>query len=93
MDTQPFPKPTLLLQKLDPLWEHGFHNWAQILGPAPDGRPYFLEERELIWSNPSMRFPLSPNVTHALSYFRATLASLSMTYWQTLRNKITKQTG
>ncbi len=90
MDTQPFPQSTLLLRKLAPLWEHRFHNWAQILGRAPNERPYFLEKRELIWAKPSMSFPLPPNVTHALSYFRATLASRNMAHWQTLRNKITK---
>ena len=43
---QPFPPPLFILQKLSPLWEHGVHNWTQILGRAPDGRPYFLDERE-----------------------------------------------
>jgi hypothetical protein len=52
-----FPQPTRLLQNLVPLWETEFRNWAQILGRAPDGRPYFLQERELIWANPSVSFP------------------------------------
>ena len=35
------------IAKVGPLWENGFHNWAQILGRAPHGRPYFLEDRNL----------------------------------------------
>jgi hypothetical protein len=50
------------------------------MGRALDGGPYFLEGRELIWAIPSMSFPLPPNVTHALSHFRATLASMSMAH-------------
>ena len=51
LNTQPYLYPTLVLQKMTPLWEHGFHDWAQIPGRAPDGRLYFLENRELIWAN------------------------------------------
>ncbi len=48
LGTQEFLQTTLPLQKLAPLWDHGFLNWAQIRGRVPDGRLYFLEERELI---------------------------------------------
>jgi hypothetical protein len=46
-EVQPFPQATLLLRKLAPLWEHGIHSWSQILCRGPNGRPYFMEEREL----------------------------------------------
>ncbi len=41
-EVQPFPQAMLLLRKLAPLWEHGIHNWSQILWRVPDGRPYFM---------------------------------------------------
>ena len=47
LEVQPFPHMTLLLRKLAPLWEHGFHNWSQVMCRGPDGRPYCLDEREL----------------------------------------------
>ncbi len=59
-DTQPFPQATHLLGKLAPLWEYGIHNWSQILCRGPDGHPYFLDEREFQWANPSLQFPLPP---------------------------------
>jgi len=34
-----------------------------------------LEERKMIWANPSVRFPLSQNIIHALKYLTAVLAS------------------
>ena len=66
--TQPFPEATFLLKKLTPLWDHGFHDWAQFLGRAPNGRPFFLDERELQWANPTMTFPLPQKLAHALKY-------------------------
>ena len=83
------PNPRFSCKKLVPLWENGFHNWARILGRAPDGRPYFLEERELIWANPSISFPLPNNLTHALKYIRVVLASTSFAHWQNIRKNIT----
>ena len=53
LETQPFPQVTLLLQKLAPLSEHGIYIWAQILCRGPDGRPSFLKDREMQWTNPS----------------------------------------
>ena len=47
LEVQPFPHPTLLLRKLAPLWEHGFHNWPQIICRGPDGRPNFMDGGEL----------------------------------------------
>ena len=88
MDTQQVPQPTLLMQKCVPLWEHGFHNWAQILGRATDGRPYFPDEREQILTNPSISFPLPQNLIHALKYLRAVLASTSLAHLQNIKNKI-----
>jgi hypothetical protein len=46
-EEQPFPQKTIILQKLVPLRDHSIHAWAQILGRGPDGRPYFLDDREL----------------------------------------------
>jgi hypothetical protein len=66
LKTQPFPAATHILKKLVPLWDNGFHEWSQILGRDPNGRPYFLDARELQWANPSMTFPLPPKLTHAL---------------------------
>ena len=54
---QPYPQPIKILQKLVPLWEHSIHDWAKILGRGPDGRPYFLDDRELQWANPTLRTP------------------------------------
>ena len=84
---QQFPKPTLLLQNLVSLWDKGFHNWAQILDRAPDGCLYFFEEREPISANPSVNFPLPNNLTYALKYLQAVLASASLAHWQNLRKK------
>jgi hypothetical protein len=78
LDTRQFPQPTLLLEKLVPLWENTFNNWSQILGRAPNGRLYFREERELIWANPSIRLPLPHNLVHALKYLIAVLASTNI---------------
>jgi len=57
LGNQPSPPPLFTLQKLSSLWEHGVHNWTQILGRAPDGRPYFLYEQEIKWANPTTRLP------------------------------------
>ncbi len=57
LEVQLFPRATLLLIKLAPLWEHGIHNWSQIICRGQDGRPYFMEGRELQWANPSRKFP------------------------------------
>jgi len=78
---------------MTPLWEHGFYNWAQIMGRAPDGRPYFLEDREIIWANPSIWFPLSQTLTHALKYLRATLSSTSVTQRSRLKKHISERDG
>jgi len=80
LGTQQSPQPTLLLQKLAPLWEHGFHKWVQIPGRAPNGRPYFLDDKELIKANPTVRFPLSQNLVYALKYLRTTLTSTSIAH-------------
>ncbi len=58
LEIQPYLLATLLLRKLTTLWEQGIHNWAQIMCRGPDGRPYFLEERELQWANSSLQFLL-----------------------------------
>ena len=47
LEIQPFPRANLLLRKLALLWEHGVRNWVRILYRGPDGRLYFLEEREI----------------------------------------------
>ena len=56
-EEQPFPTIINILQKLVPLWEHSIHTWAQILGRGPDGRPYFLDDRELQWANHTLSTP------------------------------------
>jgi hypothetical protein len=42
---QTFPEATFIRKNLTPLWDHEVHDWSQILGRAPSGRPYFLDER------------------------------------------------
>ena len=93
MDTQQFPQLTLILQTLVPLRENGFHNWAQILGRAQDGCPYFLKDRELIWAYPSVWFLLPQNSVHAPKYLRAMLVSKSTALWHILMSKVTKPSG
>jgi hypothetical protein len=75
VDNQPFPQPLFILQKLTPLWNNGIHNWKLILGRTPGGRPYFFDERELKWANPTMSSPLSQELSHALHYLRVLLSS------------------
>jgi hypothetical protein len=45
---QPFHHPTLFLQKHVTPSGHGFHKWAQVMVRTCNGRPYYLEQRELI---------------------------------------------
>ena len=80
LEVQPFTLATFLLRKLAPLWEHGIHKWSQILCRGPDGRPYFMEERELQWANPSIKFPLLKVLTRTLAYFRVLLSSKDPTH-------------
>ena len=88
MESQPLPQATLLLRRLVPLWEHGIHNWAQILCRGPDGRPYFLKERELKWANPSLCFPLLDALIYAIKYFRALLSFTDSSHWLSPCQKI-----
>ena len=55
--TQTFPTSAFILKKIAPLWDPGVHDWTHILGRTPNGRPYFLDDREFQWANPSMGFP------------------------------------
>ena len=87
-DTHPFLQATLLLQNLAPLWVHGDHTWAQILCRGPDGRPYFLEERELQWANPIMHFPFPKVLTQTIKYPRELLSSMDSSHWQSICGKI-----
>jgi hypothetical protein len=57
-ENQPFSPVINILRRLVPLWEQAVLTWAQILGSGPDGRPYFLDDREIQWANPTMRTPL-----------------------------------
>jgi hypothetical protein len=75
LEVQPFPQKTLLLRKLAPLWEHGFHNWSQTICRGPDGRPYFMDKRELQLASPTIKFPLPEELTRALDYLRILLSS------------------
>jgi hypothetical protein len=75
LEVQPSPQATRILRKLAPLWKHEIHNWTQILCRGPNGRPYFMEERELQWANPSIKFPFPEALTRALAYIRVILSS------------------
>jgi hypothetical protein len=88
LQTQAFPAATFILQKLTPLWEHVIHEWTQILGRAPNGRPFFLGDRELQWASPSMSFPLPKDLGHTLKYLRTLLSSKSPKDWRLIQNKI-----
>jgi hypothetical protein len=84
-ETQPFPPTIKILQRLVPLWENAIHTWAQILGRGPDGRPYFLDDREIQWANPTMRSPLPHTLRDALTYLRALLSSRDTDHWTKLK--------
>ncbi len=86
--TQPFPASTLILKKQTPLWDHGVHDWTQIIGREPNGRPYFLDDREFQWANPSMGFPLPQDLTHSLKYLRTLFSSKSPEQWRLLTPKV-----
>jgi hypothetical protein len=77
LKTQTFPKPTFIKKQLTPLWDHEVHEWSQLIGRAPNGRPYFLNERELQWANPSMVFPMLQTLAYTLKYLRTLLSSNS----------------
>jgi len=93
VDIQSFPQRTLLLRQLSPLWEHGFHIWSQVICRGRDGRPYFMEERELQWANPTVKFLLPEALTRALDYFRILLSSKDHAYWLSLCQKLTEPHG
>jgi hypothetical protein len=87
-EEQPFPPKTKILQKLVPLSEHSIHTWAQILGRGRDGRPYFLDDRELQWTNPTLCTPPSKFLLTALTDVRALLASKNPAHWEKLKRNI-----
>ncbi len=70
MKSQDFPASTSVLTNLTPLWDHGILDWSQIIGREPNGRPYFMDDRELQWANPSMDFPMPQDLTLALKYLK-----------------------
>ncbi len=72
---QPFSQPTKTHHKLVPVWEHSIHDWGQLLGRGPNGRPYFLDDRELQWANPTLPSPLPQPIRKALAYLRALMVS------------------
>jgi hypothetical protein len=78
---QPFPDTTSILKKLTALWDNGILEWAQILGRDPNGRPYFLDDRELMWANPTLRFPITQKLAQSLKYLRALLSSTGWEDW------------
>ncbi len=80
-----FPPTINILQRLVPLWESSIHTWAQILGRGPDGRPYFLDDREMQWANPTMRTPLPQTLRDALTYLRTLLSSQDPDHWTQLK--------
>ena len=74
-EDQSFPPTIKIFQRLVPLWEHSFHDWAQILGRGLDGLSYFLDDRELQWANPTMLTPIPQLLRSALTYLRAFFSS------------------
>jgi hypothetical protein len=52
LQIQAFPAAAFIIKKITPLWYHGIHDWTQILGRAPNGRPFFLADKELQWASP-----------------------------------------
>ena len=59
-----------------------------ILGRGPDGRPYFIDGRELQWVNPNLRTPLPHTLLAALTYLRVLLASTDPAHWEKLKRSI-----
>ena len=86
--THAFPASIFILKILTLLWDHGIHDMAQIIGRTPKGHPYFLDDRELQWANPSMGSPLPQDLTHAQKYLRTLLSSKSPEDWRLLKPKI-----
>ena len=80
-ENQPFPPVINILRRLVPLWEQEVLTWAQILGRGPNGRPYFLDDREIQWANPTIRTPLPQPLLEALTYLRALLSSADPEHW------------
>jgi hypothetical protein len=87
-EEQPFPPTIKIIQRLIPLWEHSFHDWAQILCRGLYGRPYFLDDRELRWANPTMRNPLPQPLRAVLTYLRALFSSTNPDQWDKLKRDI-----
>jgi hypothetical protein len=57
-------------------------------------RVYFMEERELQWANPSIKFPLPEVLTRALAYlFRILFSSKDPTHWLSLCRKPAQPRG
>jgi len=88
LKTQTFLEATFILKTLTPLWDHGVMEWSQLLGRAPNGRTYFLDERELQWANPSMISPLPQKLARALKYMRTLLSSKSPEDWRLLKPRV-----
>jgi hypothetical protein len=88
MHTQDFPTAASILKHLTPLWDHGILDWNLIIGREPSGRPYFLDDRELQWTNPSLNFPLQKDIARALKYLRTLLSSKDPEDWRRLKSKI-----
>jgi len=49
-----------------------------------------MEERQLQWANPSIKFPLPKMLTRALAYLRVLLSSKDPTHWLLLCQKPTE---
>jgi len=93
LEVQPIPQAMILLRKLAPLYEHGIHSWSQIICRGPDDRPYFMEERELQWANPSIKFRLQEALTRALDYLGILLSSKDHTQRVSLCQILTEPHG
>ena len=80
-ELQSFLQASLILLKQAPLWKHEVHTWAKISGCALDGRPYFLDDRKLLWANPTMKFPRPQSPIHVITYLKALLSPMDAATW------------
>ena len=87
-EEQPFPPPIKTLHRLAPLWNHQIHDWGQIPVRSLNGRPYFIDKRELQWANTAMKMPLPQPLTTSLTSLRALVSSMDHEQWAKLKCKI-----
>jgi hypothetical protein len=52
-----------------------------------------MDEREMQWANPSVKFPLPEALTRALAYLRILLSTRDRTQWLSLCKNLTESHG